>query len=129
MTSFNRISSCPLIVPAGCFRPWLFMALMLAPYASAQAHSYNLDELLAFPFSCLLQLEFSPSGAGGDHDASPLRARSSGQRVLLNVLNQKAVPDKTVFLAGDSRFAISPPGLTEYQQDTLYLPSDSRRAV
>lgn len=129
MTPFNRISSDLLSAPASCCRLWLLMVLMLAPYASAQAHSYNLDELLAFPFTCLLQLEFSPSGAGGDHDASSLRARSSGPRVLFNVLNQKAVPHKTVFLAGDSRFATFPPGSTGNQQNTLYLPSYLRRSA
>lgn len=129
MTSFNRISSYPLSALASCCRPWLLMVLLLAPYASAQAQSYSLDELLAFPFTCLLQLEFSRFPAGDAHGASPLRARSSGQRVLLTVMNKKAVPGKTVFLAVDSRFAIFPPGSTGNQQNALYLPSYLRRSV
>ena len=129
MMSFNRISSYPLSALPSCCRPWLLMVLMLVPYSSAQAQSYSLDELLAFPFTCLLQLEYSPSRAGGDHDASSLRARSSGQRVLFSVMNKKAVPGKAVFLAGDSRFATVPPGSTWNQQNTLYLPSYSRRSA
>lgn len=129
MTSFNRISNYRLRALASCCRPWLLMVLMLAPHASAEAHTYSLDELLAFPFTCLLQLEFSPSRAGGDHDASSLRGKTSGQRVLLNVMSEKAVPGKTEFLAADSRFATFPPGSTGNRQNTLYLPSYSRRSA
>ena len=105
------------------------MVLMLAPYSSAQAHSYSLDELLAFPFTCLLQLEFSPSRVGSDHDASTLRTARSVPRMSLNVVYKKAAPGKTVFLAGNSRFAIFPPGSTGNQQNTLYLHSYSRRSA
>src|SRR5664279_2501589 len=117
MTSLSRLSSYRPSVLAGCCRPWLLMLMILAPYASAQGHSYSLDQLLAFPFSRLLQLEFSPSHSGGDLHSSLLRARRSGQRVVLNVLHKQALPGKTVFLAGESHFAIFPPSPMSFQQD------------
>jgi hypothetical protein len=108
-------------------RPWLFVVLALTPYASAQAYPYSLDELLAFPLSYLLQLEFSPSPVKDDHVASAPSARSGKPRVVSIVLKQETVPGKTLLMASGTRFPTYPLGSAGSLETMCYLRSCSRR--
>jgi hypothetical protein len=90
--------------------------LLLAPYASAQAYPYSLDELLTLPLSYLLQLEFSRSPVKDGHVASAPSARSGKQHVVSIVLKQETVPGKTAFIASDNRFVTFPLGSMGYPE-------------